>query len=68
MADFIDNTNDRENHLKEMRIANIRAQQRELQPIGSCHWCGEVFTQADPRLFCDPDCSGDYERDRRRGR
>lgn len=68
MPDFVDSTNDRENHLQEIRIANIRAKQRELEPKGSCHWCGEVFSQGDPRLFCDTDCGSDWQRDRDRGR
>ena len=34
-----------------------------LQPCGACYWCQEVIRY--PKLFCDSDCSTDWERRRR---
>ena len=68
MADNVDESADKESRLHELRIASIRAKQRELNPKGSCHWCAEVFTPGDPRVFCDTDCRADFDREKRRGR
>lgn len=68
MADTLYHTQDREAHLHEMRIAEIRAKQRELQPRGSCYWCAEVFYPGDARLFCDDDCRDDWHKARKHGR
>lgn len=34
-----------------------------LLPVGECHACGEEVEL--PRLFCDSDCAGVWERRRR---
>lgn len=60
MADEADLAFDSEQrHLKQA----LAAQQRRvgvLQPVGSCHHCGNADGIGD-RLFCDSDCAADWE-------
>lgn len=40
-----------------------RMEYRELEPVHACHWCGEKVEGR--RLFCNKQCSDDYEKDKR---
>lgn len=60
MADILDQTDEVETRLLDMRIAAARNAGRELFPNGVCHWCGDDVEM--PRLFCDAACACDYER------
>ena len=45
--------------------ARQAASKRDIEPSGRCHNCDEYVD--DPRkLFCDADCSSDYEKRVRR--
>lgn len=63
MADVIDQSNDKEDFIKEKRIAAIRhkSARRELVPIGICRFCNEPLGEGQ-KLFCDDDCANDYRR------
>jgi hypothetical protein len=67
MADEIDRANDLSEALHAFKVAEARAKAntRELQPVGYCHWCEEDVT--DRRLFCCQACSNDYDRYKNRG-
>jgi hypothetical protein len=63
--DTIDQADETESRLHEMRIQAIRRAGRELQPGGECWWCNKPFEIGSPKLFCNSDCSTDYERGKR---
>lgn len=65
MADEADYTDMQSEFLMSARIRDIRNQGRELNPKGACHWCDEPFEHVSQKLFCDSDCSFDYERSKR---
>jgi hypothetical protein len=68
MADEIDRANDLSEALHAFNVAEARAKAntRELQPVGYCHWCEEDID--DPRkLFCSLACSADHNRYKNRG-
>jgi hypothetical protein len=44
-------------------LAAQRRRGKVLQPVGSCHHCGNTQAIAD-RLFCDADCADDWEYER----
>jgi len=60
MADEADLAFDSEQRHLTQALAAQRRRSRELQPFGSCHYCGNEEGLAD-RLFCDPDCADDWE-------
>lgn len=60
-ADPLDAAEATQAQLMTMRIASIRNQGREIMPMGVCHNCGEPL-ESPKHLFCDMDCSHDYER------
>lgn len=67
MSDIIDQAADRHDIEVDRHVNQIRSQanaKRELEPKGSCHWCGEAFEKGhdDPRLFCDRDCAADHHK------
>lgn len=41
-------------------LAAQRRRGARLQPVGSCHYCGEQEAIED-RLFCNTDCAADWE-------
>ena len=55
---------DRAAHTQQLAIdraiANTKKQERLLKPKGKCHFCLE--TVDDLKLFCDQDCSSDYDK------
>lgn len=59
-ADFLDNSQEVENRLLELRINAITSTTKNLQPKGVCHWCGEN-TSHPKQIFCDGDCADDHE-------
>lgn len=63
-ADILDATQEIEQKLLDLRLAAIRAGSgtRQLPPKGACHWCDERFTHGSEHIFCDADCSEDYEK------
>jgi hypothetical protein len=62
MADEVDLAFEaQERHLSMAIAAQRRAGGRQLKATGSCHWCGND-QDLGVRLFCDADCSGDWER------
>lgn len=62
-ADILDLVSEQQDTINKMRIAEIRNRGRELEPCGECHFC-ESPVQGQ-QLFCDADCSQDYERTKR---
>lgn len=65
MADLVDQAGLRmeqeQSHF--LKSVSIQLEKRELEPKGSCHWCGEPFDQtSDPRLFCDKYCAKDHHK------
>lgn len=62
--DSTDHTDEAESRLLELRVHAIRNRDREILPIGECHWCGEEFGASSPKLFCDAECSLPWERDK----
>ena len=50
-----------DNETDEQQVQHHLAQ-RELTPIGVCHWCNE-YVKGD-RLFCCKECADDWERNR----
>lgn len=49
---------------ENLRIALLNAKNTRpnaLKPIGECYWCGEE-TENDKQLFCDSDCTKDFEK------
>lgn len=49
-----------------IQSARSAAKHRALLPRGSCYFCDEPIKQ--PKLFCDKDCSEDYEKLKRNNR
>lgn len=35
---------------------------RDLEPNGSCHWCGEDV--GPEKIFCNSDCGSGYDQDK----
>lgn len=35
------------------------------EPVGSCHWCLEVFVEGSLKRFCDCTCRDAFEEERR---
>jgi hypothetical protein len=68
MADEIDQANEQAERWLNQALTN-RSAEPKLQPKGSCHYCEADFDKADPdfakKLFCDSDCSKDYEEEKR---
>jgi len=64
MADDVDLTTEREERM--MEALRRRQPVVELEPTGTCHWCGEAVQH--PKKFCDGECAADYEFDKRRQR
>jgi hypothetical protein len=66
-ADILDQASDMQEKAVSQAIQAIRnsANHRELYPKGVCHWCDEPFSDEPERLFCDEDCSGDYQKHKR---
>ena len=64
MADVVDDSDDKIEAMREMGLAQVRKRMavRDLQPAGFCHspLCGEAVE--GNRLFCDKDCSEDWDR------
>lgn len=68
MADEADLANEQADRWLERALSAATSGPR-LAPKGSCYFCDEPFDAASPdaakRLFCDADCSADYEREKR---
>ena len=69
--DDVDRGQEREQELREAALeehARRSARERELLPIGTCHWRGEgvrgsaLFCPLDPRLPGES-CAADWQRD-----
>lgn len=69
MADEIDLANEQSERWLNQALANIGKGTTRLAPLGKCHYCETEFNASDadfPRkLFCDSDCSADYEEEQR---
>jgi hypothetical protein len=63
--DTIDQSDETETRLQKLRIQAICKSGRELNPMGACHWCRDRFESGSKKLFCNSDCSADYERGKR---
>lgn len=64
MADFIDETQEREDKILAKTLENIRANAavKRTVPIGKCYYCDEPFAGdgRETKIFCDEDCAEDY--------
>ncbi|MBE7366628.1 hypothetical protein [Ramlibacter pallidus] len=60
MADEADIAFDSEQRHLSHALAAQRRRGTVLQPIGSCHHCGNADAIGQ-RLFCDSDCAADWE-------
>ncbi|HWO99754.1 MAG TPA: hypothetical protein VNL74_03920 [Methylococcus sp.] len=49
---------------REIRVANLRANPPEAEPVGVCLYCGATLPEG--RRWCDADCRDDWERVRDR--
>jgi len=61
-ADILDASQEIEQHILDARINSIRQTGRLITPNGTCRWCKEIFETGSEKLFCDSDCSEDYEK------
>lgn len=59
MADEADLAFDSEQRHLTQALAAQRQRCSVLQPVGSCHFCGN--DEAIKHLFCDADCAADWE-------
>lgn len=61
MADIIDDAGDIEQQHRDAAIqaALEQARANRMNPKGACYNCGEPMKPL--QLFCDADCSADYE-------
>ena len=67
MSDEIDRAEELSDALFSFKLTEARqkANTRELQPTGLCHYCeSEVFGE---KLFCNVGCSSDFEYLKSRG-
>lgn len=68
MADEIDLANEQSERWLAQALSRIGSSGR-LVPRGRCYYCdsefGEHAAEAAKKLFCDKDCSDDYEKERR---
>lgn len=60
MADEADLAFDSEQRHLTQALAAQRKRGSVLQPVGSCHNCGNV-EGIEVRLFCDSDCAADWD-------
>lgn len=60
MADEADLAFDSEQRHLKMALASVHRRAGVLQPVGSCHNCGNT-EGIERRLFCDSDCAEDWE-------
>jgi hypothetical protein len=60
-VDDIDHAQRISEMLLDVSIKNARPKGRALVPKGDCHFCEEKLDVAD-KLFCDLDCSKDWEK------
>ncbi len=70
MPDEIDLANEQSERWLNQALANIGKGGPRLAPRGSCHYCETDFDpKTDPdaarKLFCDGECSHDYEEEQR---
>jgi hypothetical protein len=61
---FLENAEEAMREIIDRKVASIR-QRPSLKPIGNCYNCGESIQFS--KLFCDMDCSNDWEHRRRMG-
>ena len=60
--DVVDIAQEHSEQLLAAKLKDIQSRDRELNPNGNCYWCDEPFPPHSEKLFCDSDCSFDYER------
>lgn len=69
MADEIDLANEQSERWLNQAIANMGKNSVKLAPRGTCYYCEASFEPTDEekhlKLFCDSDCSKDYETEQR---
>lgn len=69
MADEADLANDQADRWLGRALANAAASGPRLAPKGSCYYCEHDFDTSNPaeakKLFCDSECSSEYEREER---
>lgn len=69
MADEADLANDQADRWLDQALAQAANNTSRLAPKGKCHYCEHEFDPADPlterKLFCDADCSSDFEKEQR---
>ena len=63
MPDFIDKAVDAEIEILNARINKMRQVQKQnhLIPRGNCYYCEESL-RGTQKVFCDLDCSNDYNK------
>lgn len=68
MADEIDQANEQAELWLKQALSN-RSPESRLPAKGCCHYCESSFEKSDKtfaqKLFCDADCSKDYEEEKR---
>jgi len=55
MTSIDDSTAMEEFHLQQ----SLKVRKRSLEPVGYCHFCS---SELETGVFCDQDCSNDYEK------
>lgn len=59
VPDILDQASALEELQRQQAIAAAVAEARRLRPVGRCHNCLAVIGES--ALFCDSDCSADYQ-------
>ena len=59
--DVIDRASQEEENILKANIAAAKRKTFHLEPDGTCQFCSEKVEGA--KLFCNQDCSTDYERE-----
>ena len=63
-ADVLDAAQEIEQRILDAKLEAMRqaSAPRALNPKLSCYWCSEPFEQGSEKLFCDSECSEDYNK------
>lgn len=64
MTDVVDSANDQValNEERSIKYAQLQASKLEVEPIGSCLYCGEEFKDGSELRWCDKFCLSLWEK------
>lgn len=61
MADVVDKADEHQAFMMQMQLDTISRKGREAHPKGECIWCESPFDSGSLKLFCNANCSRDWE-------